>query len=107
MGKLENKVAVVTGAASGIGYGIAVAFAREGADIAVVDSAGEEQAAGVLADIRAEGRHAFFARCDVSDEAAVRAMAAQVQAGLGPVGILVNNAGIFTQSLLEDMPVAD
>src|SRR5262249_58903270 len=41
------------------------------------------------------------------DDAAVRAMAADVQAGLGPVDILVNNAGIFTQSLLEDMPVAD
>jgi NAD(P)-dependent dehydrogenase (short-subunit alcohol dehydrogenase family) len=107
MGKLENKVAVVTGAASGIGYGIAVAFAREGADIAVVDSAGEAQAAGVLADIKAAGRHAFFARCDVSDETAVAGMAHDVLERFGRVDILVNNAGIFTQSLLADMPVAD
>jgi 3-oxoacyl-[acyl-carrier protein] reductase len=107
MGKLENKVAVVTGAASGIGYGIAVAFAREGADIAVVDSAGEGQAAAVLADIKAEGRHAFFARCDVSDETAVAGMAHDVLERFGRVDILVNNAGIFTQSLLADMPVAD
>jgi 3-oxoacyl-[acyl-carrier protein] reductase len=107
MGKLENKVAVVTGAASGIGYGIAVAFAREGADIVVVDSAGEEQAAGVLADIRAQGQHAFFARCDVSDETAVASMAHEVLERFGRVDILVNNAGIFTQSLLADMPVAD
>ena len=107
MGKLEGKVAVVTGAASGIGHGIAAAFAREGADVAVVDQVGPEQAAGVLGEIGAAGRRGLFVRCDVSDEAAVRAMAEQVQAGLGPVGILVNNAGIFTQSLLEDMPVAD
>lgn len=45
MGKLQDRVAVVTGAASGIGYGIAVAFAGEGADVAVVDIAPEEQAA--------------------------------------------------------------
>jgi len=107
MGKLEGKVAVVTGAASGIGHGIAAAFAREGADVAVVDQVGPEQAAGVLGEIGAAGRRGLFVRCDVSDEAAVRAMAEQVRAGLGPVDILVNNAGIFTQSLLEDMPVAD
>jgi 3-oxoacyl-[acyl-carrier protein] reductase len=107
MGKLQDKVAVVTGAASGIGYGIAVAFAREGADVAVVDAAPPEQAAGVLEDIAACGRQALFARCDVSDEAAVRAMAGQVLAAFGRVDILVNNAGIFTQSLLADLAVAD
>jgi 3-oxoacyl-[acyl-carrier protein] reductase len=107
MGKLQDKVAVVTGAASGIGYGIAVAFAREGADVAVVDAAPPEQAAVVLDSIRACGRQALFARCDVSDEAAVRAMTGQVLAAFGRVDILVNNAGIFTQSLLADLAVAD
>jgi 3-oxoacyl-[acyl-carrier protein] reductase len=107
MSKLAGKVAVVTGAASGIGHGIAVAFAREGADVAVVDIAPEDKAAGVLGDIMAHGREALFARCDVSDEAAVRAMAGQVLGRFGRVDILVNNAGIFTQSLLADMPVAD
>ena len=107
MGKLQDQIAVVTGAASGIGYGIAVAFAREGADVAVVDAAPPEQAASVLADIRACGREALFVRCDVSDEAAVRAMARRVLDRFGRVDILVNNAGIFTQSLLAEMPVAD
>jgi 3-oxoacyl-[acyl-carrier protein] reductase len=107
MSKLAGKVAVVTGAASGIGHGIAVAFAREGADVAVVDIAPQDTAAGVLGDIVAHGREALFVRCDVSDEAAVGAMAGQVLGRFGRVDILVNNAGIFTQSLLADMPVAD
>jgi 3-oxoacyl-[acyl-carrier protein] reductase len=107
MGKLTGKIAVVTGAASGIGHGIAAAFAAEGADIAVVDIVAQEQAASVLADIAALGRRALFVRCDVSDEADVSAMASMVLGHFGRVDILVNNAGIFTQSLLADMPVAD
>jgi 3-oxoacyl-[acyl-carrier protein] reductase len=107
MSKLASKVAVVTGAASGIGHGIAVAFAAEGADVAVVDIAPQDKAAGVLDAIRAHGRDALFVRCDVSDEEDVRAMAGQVLGHFGRVDILVNNAGIFTQSLLADMPVAD
>jgi 3-oxoacyl-[acyl-carrier protein] reductase len=107
MGKLDGRVAVVTGAASGIGHGIAAAFAREGADVTVVDRAGPEQAAGVLADIAAAGQRGLFVRCDVSDEAAVRDMASRVQAEFGAADILVNGAGIFTQSLLADLDVAD
>jgi 3-oxoacyl-[acyl-carrier protein] reductase len=107
MGKLTGKIAVVTGAASGIGHGIAAAFAAEGADIAVVDVVAQEQAASVLGDIAALGRRALFVRCDVSDEADVSAMASMVLGHFGRVDILVNNAGIFTQSLLADMPVAD
>jgi 3-oxoacyl-[acyl-carrier protein] reductase len=107
MGKLTGKIAVVTGAASGIGHGIAAAFAAEGADIAVVDIVAQEQAAGILGDIAALGRTALFVRCDVSDEADVSAMASQVLGHFGRVDVLVNNAGIFTQSLLADMPVAD
>ncbi len=107
MGKLNGKVAVVTGAASGIGRGIAVAFAAEGADIAVVDIAGREQAASVLAEIAALGRGALFVRCDVSRENDVRTMAREVLGQFGRVDILVNNAGIFTQSLLADLPVDD
>ena len=106
MGKLEGRRAVVTGAASGIGRGIAVAFAREGADIAVVDL-DEAGAADVLAAVSDAGRRAVFVRADVSDEAQVRAMAERVLAELGGVDILVNNAGIFTESLLEDLSVAD
>jgi 3-oxoacyl-[acyl-carrier protein] reductase len=107
MNKLDARVAVVTGAASGIGAGIATAFAREGADIVVADLAPEADAAEVLAGIRDTGRQALYVRTDVSDEASVRAMADQALATFGRVDILVNNAGIFTESLLADMPVAD
>jgi 3-oxoacyl-[acyl-carrier protein] reductase len=107
MGKLTGKVAVVTGAASGIGQGIAAAFAREGADVAVVDVAPRDKAEKTLNEIRDRGREALFVRCDVSDEAAVASMARQVLERFGRVDILVNNAGIFTQWLLADMPVAD
>jgi 3-oxoacyl-[acyl-carrier protein] reductase len=105
--KLEGRVAVVTGAASGIGAGIATAFAREGADIVVADRVSAEQARDVIEAIRGHGREALFVRTDVSDEASARAMADQAIARFGHVDILVNNAGIFTESLLEDMPVED
>lgn len=105
--RLQGRNAVVTGAASGIGAGIAVAFAREGADVVVVDLVDEAAAAPVLDAVRAAGRTAVFVQADVADEGSVAAMAASALAALGHVDVLVNNAGIFTQSLLEDMAVAD
>ena len=107
MSKLEGRIAVITGAASGIGKGIAIAFAREGAHIVVADKVNEAQAADVIAAITAQGRGALFVRTDVSDEASVREMAAQALAHFGRVDILVNNAGIFTESLLEEMTIND
>ncbi|MCW2643938.1 MAG: hypothetical protein QOF87_3854 [Pseudonocardiales bacterium] len=107
MSKLEGRVALVTGAASGIGAGIAAAFAREGADVVVADKAPAEAAARVVAAIERHGRAALYVHTDVSDEASVRAMAEQAIARFGRVDILVNNAGIFTESLLEDMPIED
>ena len=105
--RLQGRNAVVTGAASGIGAGIAIAFAREGADVVVVDLVDEGTAAPVLDAVRAAGRTAVFVQADVADEGSVAAMAASALAALGHVDVLVNNAGIFTQSLLEDMAVAD
>lgn len=107
MTKLEGRIAVVTGAASGIGKGIAIAFAREGADIVVADKVDESGAAEVIAGIRAHGREAQFVHVDVADETSVNHMAATSLARFGRVDILVNNAGIFTESLLEKMPVDD
>ncbi|MDT4958495.1 MAG: hypothetical protein QOD31_2294 [Pseudonocardiales bacterium] len=107
MSKLEGRVALVTGAASGIGAGIAAAFAREGADVVVADKAPAEAAARVVAAIERHGRAALYVHTDVSDEASVRAMAEQAIARFGRVDILVNNAGIFSESLLEDMPIED
>ena len=107
MGKLDGRIAVVTGAASGIGRGIAVAFAREGASIVVVDMVEESEASDVLSSVRECGVSALFVRTDVSDESSVNSMAEQATAEFGRVDILVNNAGIFTESLLENMTVDD
>jgi 3-oxoacyl-[acyl-carrier protein] reductase len=102
-----GSVAVVTGAASGIGRGIAIAYEREGADVVAADRVDRTRAADVVAGIEAHGRQALFVRADISDEANVPAMAEQALARFGRVDILVNNAGIFTESLLEDMPIED
>lgn len=107
MNKLAGKVAIVTGAAHGIGRGIAEAFALEGADVAVADVASAEQAEPVLHAIRQSGRQALFVRTDVADEQQVRAMVDKVLETFGHVDILVNNAGIFTQALVETMPIED
>jgi len=107
MRKLEGRIAVITGAASGIGKGIAITFASEGANIVIADQVTEAQASDVITAIKEHGGEVLFIRTDVSDEASVRAMAAQSLDRFGRVDILVNNAGIFTESLLEDMPIED
>jgi len=106
-GRLSGRVALITGAASGIGAGIAQGFAAEGADLALVDLVEESAAAPVVDAARRLGARVTYHRADVSDETAVRTAAAEAIAAHGQVDVLVNNAGIFTQSLLEDMPVAD
>ena len=103
MNRLAGRIALVTGAASGIGQGIAVAFAAEGADVVIADRASEADAAATLEGVRAQGREALFVETDVSDEAQVQRMADAALARFGRVDILVNNAGIFSESLLEDM----
>jgi 3-oxoacyl-[acyl-carrier protein] reductase len=104
---LEGRIAVVTGGASGIGKGIAIAFAREGASVIIADKVGEAQAAAVLAGIREHGGEMLFVQTDVSDVNSVQSMADAALARFGRVDILVNNAGIFTESLIEDMPIDD
>ena len=90
---LQNHIAAVTGAASGIGRAIALGFAREGAQVAVLDINGEA-AAETAAEIRNTGGKAQDFTLDVTDHAACRAVAAQVSEKVGPISILVNNAGI-------------
>ena len=101
--------AVVTGAASrrGIGRRTADILAREGWAVAILDLDGEA-AAEAAADIA--GRHGVQAsglRCDVTDEAAVDAAFAAIEAGLPPVGALVNNAGITSPVRFSDVTVAE
>lgn len=107
MGKLTGKTAIVTGAAHGIGRGIAEAFAHEGADVAIADVAPDDEATPVLEAIRQAGRKALFVRTDVANEQQVQAMVETVHNTFGHIDILVNNAGIFTQALVENLSVAD
>jgi 3-oxoacyl-[acyl-carrier protein] reductase len=102
MGKLDGRVAIVTGAATGLGRGIACLFATEGADVAVLDrnGPGARVAAAAIAEA---GRRSLAVEVDVGDEAGVQAAIGQAQDTLGAPDILVNNAGIVTVSLLEEM----
>jgi len=92
--RLEGKKAIVTGASRGLGRAIALAFAREGADVLVNFASREEQAKEVVAAIEKLGRRAILHRADVSDAVQVRAMVQAAVAQFGRVDILVNNAGI-------------
>ncbi|KAB1185461.1 MULTISPECIES: SDR family NAD(P)-dependent oxidoreductase [Haloferax] len=108
MESLDGKTAVVTGASSGIGRGIAKGLAEAGATVAVnhpPNSTEAEKAATVVDEIRAAGGDAFALEGDVSDEASVRAMVETFESAHGPADVLVNNAGIVTQSPLAEMPV--
>ena len=97
---LEGRVAVVTGGSRGIGRAIALALARRGASLAVCYREREEAAREAEAAIRREGVPAVAGRCDVRDEASVKDFFAQVAGTLGPISVLVNNAGVGRDSLL-------
>jgi glucose 1-dehydrogenase/3-oxoacyl-[acyl-carrier protein] reductase len=94
--KLKEKVSIVTGAGRGIGRGIAEVLAEDGSDVAVnyIDEA--ERAEEVAAWIRTKGRRSIAVKADVSSRAEVEAMVEKVWNELGPIDLLVNNAGIET-----------
>ena len=99
---LEGKVALVTGASYGIGFAIATAFAEAGARIAFNDIRQELVDKG-LASYREKGIDAKGYVCDVTREDQVRALVAAVEKDLGPINILVNNAGIIKRIPMTDM----
>jgi len=103
---LENQIAVVTGASRGIGRAIALKFAQEGADVAVV-SRTVESSEKVAGEIRALGRRAWALAVDVADGEAVTAAAEKILTEAGRVDILVNNAGVTRDGLLMRMSDAD
>jgi 3-oxoacyl-[acyl-carrier protein] reductase len=105
MGKLDSRIAIVTGAASGLGRAIALLFAKEGADIAIIDLKAEA-AEAVAREARDLGRRALAVAADVADETQVRQAMEVIVRELGEPGILVNNAGIDTTSIVEEMPTA-
>jgi 3-oxoacyl-[acyl-carrier protein] reductase len=92
--RLEGKTAIVTGSSRGLGRAIALAIAREGADVLVNFASREESAKEVAAAIEQLGRRAILHRADVSDGVQARAMVQAAAAAFGRVDILVNNAGI-------------
>lgn len=99
---LEGKVALVTGAAYGIGFAIAKAYAQAGAKIAF-NCRGKEHLDQALAEYAAEGIDAAGYLCDVTEERQVKEMVAQIEKTLGPVDILVNNAGIIKRIPMTEM----
>jgi len=112
--KFEGKVAIVTGAARGMGYSHCLALAREGADIVAADICGNIEGIyelssdleNVLAEIKKLGRKAVAVKCDVSKGDDVKAMVDKALAEFGKIDILVNNAGIeafhYTWEIPED-----
>ena len=104
--RLQNQMAWVSGAASGMGEGIARLFAREGAAVALVDVQAEKGLA-IAEEIRAEGGRAIFIECDVANEAAVRASIDQTVKEFGGLQTIVNCAGIVQVRLLHELAVAD
>jgi NAD(P)-dependent dehydrogenase (short-subunit alcohol dehydrogenase family) len=96
--RLAGKLALVTGAGTGIGRAIAIGLAREGADVAVNDCTRATGADETVAAIEALGRRAVYVEADVSDVAQLRAMLAEVERRLGGLDVLVNNAGVTSWS---------
>jgi NAD(P)-dependent dehydrogenase (short-subunit alcohol dehydrogenase family) len=103
--RFENQVAVITGAARGMGRESALAFAREGAAVALTDMLGEVD--DVAAEVRASGGRAVSVVGDIADPATIDRLVTRAAAELGPVTVLHNNAGFFFGAPLEDHTVED
>src|SRR5688572_5024814 len=103
---LQGQKALVTGASSGIGAGIAVALAQAGADVLVNYVGDPAGAVKVVDEVKAMGRNAISVNADVSDESAVAAMFEKMLGTFGTIDILVNNAGLQQDAAFPDMTLA-
>lgn len=106
MGRLENKIALITGGTSGIGFACAERFAEEGATV-IMASRGEERGRQAEATLCAQGWNALYISCDVSNRESVEALKQQVQEQYGRLDILVNNAGVLRTGSLEEITDED
>jgi len=104
--KMQDKIAIVTGSASGIGKEIAIVYAREGAKVAIADM-NKDAAEATAAELRGTGAQAMSLAMDVTDEAAVNAGVAEVVKAWGGVDVLVSNAGIQIVHPLEEFTLAE
>ena len=103
MEDIRGRVALVTGGSRGIGAAVAAALAAAGATVALTYREREAEASAVVQTIRAGGGSAEFFQVDVADRVAVRRLAEDVRARLGPIGILVNNAGIGVKREIDEI----
>ena len=101
MKKLAGKVAIVTGASKGIGAAVAKALAAEGAAVVVNYSSGKEEAERLVSQIIREGGKAIAIQGDVTKAADVKRMFEETKKALGPLNVLVNNAGVFQFGPIE------
>ena len=107
MGLLDGKVAVVTGASSGIGQGIACKFAEEGAKV-VIDYIGASAGAEETLDrVKKAGSEGIIVQADVTQFSQIRQLVDQGYDKFGPIGILVNNAGMEKKAAFTEVPEAD
>jgi len=107
MKKLENKVAVITGASKGIGAGIAKSLAAAGASVVVNYSSSKEGADKVVAEITSNGGKAIAVQGDVSKTADVTRLFDETKKAYGAVDILVNNAGVYKFGAIEEITEQD
>jgi len=107
MGKLQDQVAIVTGGSRGIGRAIVKAFVAEGAKVALVYRGSKEAADAAVQEITQAGGTAVAHQVDVTDRNAVQRCVEAVVAQWGPVGILVNNAGVIHDDLFVRLEPAD
>ncbi len=106
MGKLEGKIALITGATSGMGEAFAKLFAKEGATIAVVGR-NKERGKKVVEDIISEGGSAKFFQCDVTEQESVVNLRKSFDLNYKKLDILVNNAGVLITNTIENTTVSD
>jgi len=103
MGRLEGKTAIITGGTRGVGKAIALAYAREGADVAINYTRSQDAALAIVDEMEKMGRRGLSFKVDVADNKQVKEMVDKVIGEFGHVDILVNNAGISQPAMLHKM----